>query len=86
MWIVKRVYPFDLPIHNVDPIEDVIHTFYRLHIKQGCNIITLDDVLLQLNGLYHGQNTREKSKYHLPTCKLGHARTFKGDVLREGNP
>ena len=33
--MVKRVYPFDLSVYNLNPIEYMINTIYRLHIEDG---------------------------------------------------
>ena len=44
--IVKRVYLLDLAIQHVNAINDMIHTGYSFHIEDGCDVVTLDNVLL----------------------------------------
>jgi len=41
-----------------DPIEDMIHAIHRLHVEDSCDVISFDDVLLQLDALDHGHDTR----------------------------
>jgi hypothetical protein len=56
--VIERVYSFDFSVYDVDPIKDVIHAVHRLHVEKSCNVISLDDMLLQLDACDHRQDTR----------------------------
>ena len=58
VWIVKRVYSLDLTVYDVNPVNDVIYAVHCFHIEHGRNIISVNDVLLQLDALDHWQDTR----------------------------
>ena len=44
--VIERMYRLDLSIYNVNPVKNVIHSISSFHIEDGCNVISLDDVLL----------------------------------------
>jgi hypothetical protein len=70
--MVKRVYPFDLSVYNLNPIEYMINTIYRLHIEDGRNVISLDDVLLELDAFDDRQDTCQETLNSLLTGQRWH--------------
>jgi hypothetical protein len=54
--IIERVYSLDFSVYDVNLIKDVIHAIYRLHVEKSCDVISFDDVLLQLDALDHRQD------------------------------
>ena len=44
--IIERMYRLNLSVYDVNPVENVIHSFNGLHVEDGCNVISVDDVLL----------------------------------------
>ncbi len=56
--IVKGVYSLDLSIYDVNPIEHVIDAVDCFHVEDSCNVVPLDNVLLQLDAFDHRKNTR----------------------------
>jgi hypothetical protein len=56
--VIERVYSFDFSVHNVNPIENVIYPVHRLHVEKSRDVISFDDVLLQLDALHDRQDAR----------------------------
>ena len=69
--VIERMYRLDLSVYDVNPVKNVIDSIPRLHIEDSCNIVSLDDVLLQMNTSDHWENMREKSKHGCPTANFG---------------
>ena len=44
--VIERMYRLNLSVYDVNPVENVIHSFNGLHVEDGCNVISVDDVLL----------------------------------------
>lgn len=44
--VIKRMYRLNLSIYDVNSVKNVIHSTNSLHVEDGCNVISLDDVLL----------------------------------------
>lgn len=44
--VIERMYRLNLSIYDVNPVKNVIHSINSLHVEDGCNVISLDDVLL----------------------------------------
>jgi hypothetical protein len=45
LWVIERMYRLNLSIHDVNPVKNVIHSINSFHVEDGCNVISLDDVL-----------------------------------------
>jgi hypothetical protein len=46
LWVIERMYRLNLSIYDVNSVKNVIHSINSLHVEDGCNVISLDDVLL----------------------------------------
>jgi hypothetical protein len=44
--VIERMYRLNLSIDDVNPVKNVIQSINSLHVEDGCNVISLDDVLL----------------------------------------
>ncbi len=83
--VIERMYRLNLSIYDVNPVKNVIHSINSLHVEDSCNVISLDDVLLNLNTPDHGENLREESEYGCTTRQFWHARAFKCYVFGKGH-
>jgi len=46
VWVIERLYRFNLPVYDVNLVANVIHSIHCLHVKDGRDIISFDDMLL----------------------------------------
>lgn len=46
VWVIERLYRLNLSVYDVNSVANVIHSVDCLHIKDGRNIISFDDMLL----------------------------------------
>ena len=44
--VIERMYRLNLSVYDVNPVKNVIDSIHRLHVKDRCNLVSLDDVLL----------------------------------------
>ncbi len=44
--VIERMYRLNLSVYDVNPVKNMIHSINSLHVEKGCNVISLDDVLL----------------------------------------
>ena len=61
------MYVFDLSIYNLDPIEHMINAIYCLHVEDGRNVVSLDNMLLHVDAFDHRQDTCQETLNSLPT-------------------
>ena len=65
-------------------VEDLIHAKDRLHLKDCCDKISLDNMLLDLDAFNGWQNTRQESDHSVPPDQLSYAWPLKGNIRSEG--
>ena len=53
-------------------IEDMINAIYCLHVEDRRNVVSLDNVLLQLDAFHHRQDTRQETPNSMPTGQFRH--------------
>jgi hypothetical protein len=83
--VIERMDRLNLPVHNMNPVKDVIDPMHRLHVEDSGNVLSLDNVLLELNPLDQRQNMPKKSEHSRPARQLRHTRAFKGHVFGKGH-
>src|SRR5258708_11056403 len=64
-------------------VEDLIHAKDCLHFKDGCDKISLDNMLPDLDAFDGWQNTRQESDHSVPPDQLSYAWPLKGNIRGE---
>ena len=78
------MYSFEFTVAHLQAVEDLIHPKDCLHLKDGRDKVSLDNMLLDLDAFDRWQNTRQESDYSVPPDQLSYAWPLKGDIRGEG--
>ena len=65
-------------------VADLIHAKDRLHFKDRCDQVPLDNMLLDPYAFDGWQNTRQESNYSVPPDQLSYPWSLKGNIRGEG--
>ena len=61
----KRPWP-QFTVEDPYAIKNSIYSIRRFHVKNGCDIVSFDDVLLDLDSPNRGKNHRQESDHDVP--------------------